>query len=152
MTLSCFSSSSYNLAVVPSSRTNCSNQILVCTPTAMAKLFQSVCRKVSVLLPFPRRRRGTSAWPVTSAQLGGMCTACGRGGACWCNSVLILWWHPLFRKCRYMELHLFGYLFPIKIRLQFSGICSFGTIISAANKVCWEINLDYRHDWLRFLF
>lgn len=30
MTLSCFSSSPYNLAVVPFSRTNCFNQIIVC--------------------------------------------------------------------------------------------------------------------------
>lgn len=69
----------------------------------------------------------------------------------WCNSVVTLWWHYLFRRRRYMELHFFGYLFNIRICLQFSVVCRLSTNISAVNMVLWEPNLDYRHGCLRFL-
>lgn len=66
MRLSCFSSTPYNLAAVPFAGTNCLNQIRVRIPIAVVKLLQSMCRKLSGLLPLPQRRWGTAVWPVTS--------------------------------------------------------------------------------------
>lgn len=39
---------------------------MVCIPIAVVKLLQSMCRKISGLLPFPQRRCGTAVWPVSS--------------------------------------------------------------------------------------
>lgn len=64
--LSCFSSTSYNLAAVPFARTNSLNQIMVRIPIVVVKLLQSMCRKISGLLSFHQRRWGTAVWPVSS--------------------------------------------------------------------------------------
>lgn len=160
MRLSCFSSTPYNLAAVPFAGKNRLNQIRVPIPIAVVKLLESMCRKLSGLLPLPQRRRGTAVRAVTSVrsaerdvrsplQRWQMLVPLLPNGA----TQILLRSVVAFSM---EKVQIYGITpswlsFYIKICLQFSVICSLGTNISTVNMVLWEPNLDYRHSWLRFL-
>lgn len=153
MIFSCFSLTAYDLAVAPFARTNCLNQIMVCIPIAVVKLLQSMCRKISGLLPFPWRRCGTAVWPGSS----------GRSTQRNAQGSLQRWEMLLPQLLQLSSYFAMAFLhagstemwnctfWAIKICLQFSVKCSLGTNISTVNIILWDRHLYYRHDWLRFL-
>lgn len=156
MRLSCFSSTPYNLAAVPFAGKNRLNQIGVRIPIAVVKLLESMCRKLSGLLPLPQRRRGTAIRAVTSVRSAerDVHSPLQRWQMLVLLSILLRSYSVVAFSME--KVQIYGITpswlsFYIKICLQFSVICSLGTNISTVNMVLWEPNLDYRHSWLRFL-